>query len=170
MAGHENIPVNNGAVLNISGILKHVVSSAAEAEIGGLFINVKAAIPIRQTLIKMGHPQPPTPMQTDNSTAHALMTNKIRPKALKSMEMRFNFLKRCQAQEQFRFYWAPGIWNLADYFTKHHAPSHRNTGSIYLTSPDDPEYTKLFQIQTSSLIMLLSMQHFIKTRVRLTCL
>ena len=87
-----------------------MVSSAAEAEIGGLFINVKAAIPIRQTLIEMGHPQPPTPMQTDNSTAHALITNKIRPKALKSMmEMRFNFLKCRQAQEQFRFYWAPGI-------------------------------------------------------------
>jgi hypothetical protein len=171
MAGHEDIPLNNGAVLNISGILKHVVSSAAEAETGGLFVNVKAAIPIRQTLIEMGHPQPPTPMQTDNSTAHALITNKIRPKALKSMEMRFNFLKCRQAQEQFRFYWAPGIWNLADYFTKHHAPSHhRNTRALYLTSPDDPEYKKLFQMQTSNLNMLLSLQHFIKTRVRLTCL
>ena len=148
-----------------------MVSSAAVAEIGGLFINVKAAIPIRQTLIEMGHPQPPTPMQTNNSTAHALITNKIRPKALKSMEMRFNFLKCCQAQEQFRFYWAPGIWILADYFTKHHAPSHHgNTRSLYLTSPDDPEYTKLFQRQTSNLNMLLSMQHFIKIRVRLTCL
>ena len=169
LAGHEENPSNNGAVLNISGILKHVVSSASEAEIGGLFINVKAAIPIRQTLIEMGHPQPPTPIQTDNSTAYALISNKIRPKALKSMEMRFNFLKCRQAQEQFRFYWAPGIWNLADYFTKHHPPSHHvNTRSLYLTSPDDPEYTKLFQ--TSSMNMLLSMQHFFKTRVRLTCL
>ena len=164
MAGHEKIPVNNGAVLNISGILKHVVSSAAEAEIGGLFINVKAAIPIRQTLIEMGHPQPPTPMQTDNSTAYALITNKIRPKALKSMEMRFNFLKCRQAQEQFRFYWAPGIWNLADYFTKHHAPSHhRNTRSTYLTSPDDPDYTKLFHSSSASNInMLLCMQNYFK--------
>jgi hypothetical protein len=86
MAGNEDIPSNNGAVLNISGILKHVASSASEAEIGGLFINVKVAIPIRQTLIEMGHPQPPTPMQTDNSTAHTLISNKFRPEALKSME------------------------------------------------------------------------------------
>ena len=102
MAGNEDIPSNNGAVLNISGILKHVASSASEAEIGGLFINVKAAIPFRQTLIKMGHPQPPTPMQTNNSTAHQLISNKIRPKALKSMEMRFSFLKCQEAHKQFR--------------------------------------------------------------------
>ncbi len=31
MAGNNNIPRNNGAVLNISGILKHVASSASEA-------------------------------------------------------------------------------------------------------------------------------------------
>jgi hypothetical protein len=124
MAGHNDIPNNNGAMLNISEILKHVVSSASEAEIGGLFINVKAAIPIRHTLIEMGHPQPPTPIQTDNSTAQQLISNKIRQKALKSMEMRFNFLKCWKAQEQFTFYWRPGTQNLADYFTKHHAPSH----------------------------------------------
>jgi hypothetical protein len=155
MAGHDDIPKNNGAVLNISGILKHVVSSASEAEIGGLFINVKAAIPIRQTLIEMGHPQPPTPTQTDNSTAHQLISNKIRPKALKSMEMRFNFLKCREAQEQFRFYWRPGTQNLADYFTKHHAPSHhQNTRALYLTNPDDPEYTKLFKTNSFAGLLL----------------
>jgi hypothetical protein len=149
MAGNEDIPTNNGAVLNISGILKHVVSSASEAEIGGLFINVMSAIPICQTLVKMGHPQPPTPMQTNNSTAHQLISNKIRPKALKSMEMRFNFLKFREAQEQFRYYWRPGTQNLADYFTKHHAPSHhQNTQALYLMNPNNPEYTKLFKNNT----------------------
>jgi len=122
----------------------------------------------------MGHPQPPTPMQTDNATAHALITNKIRPKALKSMEMRFNFLKCCQAQEQFRFYWAPGVWNLADYFTKHHAPSHhRNTRSLYLTSPDDPEYTNFFssiQFKHVALYAKLFQTQLFQTQVRLTCL
>jgi hypothetical protein len=118
MAGHNDIPNNNGAMLNISEILKHVVSSASEAEIGGLFINVKAAIPIRHTLIEMGHPQPPTPIQTDNSTAQQLISNKIRQKALKSMEMRFNFLKCWEVQEQFRFYWRPGTQNFADYFSQ----------------------------------------------------
>ena len=89
MAGNKEIPINNGAVLNISQIIRAVMSSAAEAELGALFINAKTAVSMRQTLIKLGHPQPHTPMQTDNATAQALLTNKILPKALKAMDMRF---------------------------------------------------------------------------------
>ena len=44
MAGTETIPQNNGAVLNISQIIKAVMSSAAEAELGALFINAKTAV------------------------------------------------------------------------------------------------------------------------------
>jgi hypothetical protein len=44
MAGLEEIPINNGAVLNISQIIKAVVSSTAEAELGALFINTKTAV------------------------------------------------------------------------------------------------------------------------------
>ena len=93
MAGKENIPRNNGAVLNISQIIKAVMSSAAEAELGALFINAKTAVLMRQTLVKLGHPQPLTLMQTDNSTANALLTNKIMPKALKAMDMQFHWLR-----------------------------------------------------------------------------
>jgi hypothetical protein len=67
------------------------MSSTAEAELGALFINAKTAVSIRQTLIKLGHPQPCTWMQTDNATAHALLTNKILPKALKAMDMHFHW-------------------------------------------------------------------------------
>ncbi len=76
MAGNEEIPFNNGAILNISQMIRAVMSSAAEAELGALFINAKSVVSIQQTLIKLGHPQPRTPMQTDNATAHALLTNK----------------------------------------------------------------------------------------------
>jgi hypothetical protein len=38
------------------------MSSAAEAELGALFINAKTAVSIQQTLIKLGHPQSRTPM------------------------------------------------------------------------------------------------------------
>ena len=85
-------------------IIRAAVSSAAEAELGALFINAKAAVSMRQTLEEMGHPQPLTPIQTDNSTAHALLTNRIRPKALKAMDMRFNWLRCREAQGQYRFY------------------------------------------------------------------
>ncbi len=44
MAGKDKIPINNEAVLNISQIIRAVMSSAAEAELGALFINAKTAI------------------------------------------------------------------------------------------------------------------------------
>jgi hypothetical protein len=54
--------------------------SVAEAELGGLYINAKETAYIRQILIKMGHPQPKTPIQTDNSTTEGVKNNKIQPK------------------------------------------------------------------------------------------
>jgi hypothetical protein len=145
MAGNETIPRNNGAVLNISQIIKAVMSSAAEAELGALFINAKAAVSMRHTLVELGHPQPLTPMQTDNATATALLTNKIMPKALKAMDMRFHWLRCRTAQGQFRYYWRPGTQNLADYFTKHHPASHHTAvRPTILTAVTDREYTTLF--------------------------
>ncbi len=92
MAGKEEIPLNNGAVLNILQIIKAVMSSATEAELAALFINAKTAVSMRQMLKELGHPQTRTPMQTDNSTAHALLTNIILSKALKAMDMQFHWL------------------------------------------------------------------------------
>ena len=127
-------PPNNGAILNIAQIIKAVMSSAAEAELGALFINAKEAIYIRQILTEMGHPQPPTPIQTDNSTAEGVINSTIQPKRMKSMDMRFHWLRDRTAQKQFRIYWKPGGQNLADYFTKHHSPAHhRQVRADFLT-------------------------------------
>jgi len=144
MAGSEEIPINNGAVLNISQIIKAVMSSAAEAELGALFINAKTAVSMRRTLEELGHSQERTPIQTNNLTAHALLTNKILPKALKAMDMRFHRLRCRGAQDQYQFYWRPGTQNLADYWTKHHPASHHKLfRPQILTSTTDPEYLKL---------------------------
>ena len=121
---NDEHPKNNGAVLNISHIIKAVISSAAEAELGALFINSKLAVPVRMTHKEMGHPQPPTPIQTNNSTAHGVITNKITPKAKKEMDMRFWWLHNRETQRQFIYYWRPGTLNWADYWTKHHPSSH----------------------------------------------
>jgi len=94
-------PPNNGAVLNISKILKAVMSSAAEAELGALYINAREAIPMRHLLEEMGHKQPPTPIQTDNSTAHGVVTNNIQPRRTKAMDMRFHWLRCRDSQGQF---------------------------------------------------------------------
>ena len=50
----------NGPVHNIAQIIRNVMTLAADAEIGALFINSRFAIPARQLLEEMGHPQPPT--------------------------------------------------------------------------------------------------------------
>jgi hypothetical protein len=94
-------PPNNGAVLNISKILKAVMSSAAKAELGALYINAREAIPMRHLLEKMGHKQPPTPIQTDNSTAHGVVTHNIQARRTKAMDMRFHWLCCCNSQGQF---------------------------------------------------------------------
>ena len=128
-------PPNNGAVLNISQIIKNVMSSAAEAELGALFINAKTAVPTRVTLCELGHPQPCTPIQTDNSTAFGLINNKIISKATKSIDMNFHWLHCRDSQGQFRYYWRPGTENMGDYWTKHHsAAHHRAFRSRILTS------------------------------------
>ena len=102
LSSNTPIPANNGAVLNLSNIIKAVMSSAAESELGGLFLNAKHAVPQRKLLEEMGHPQPPTPIQTDNSTAYGVVNHKIQPKATKSMDMRFHWLRDREAQKQFR--------------------------------------------------------------------
>ena len=120
-------PNDNGAVHTVAKIIKAVMSSAAEAELGGLFINAKTAVPIRKTLEELGHPQPPTPIQTDNSTACGVVNNEIQPKATKAMDMRFYWLKDREARNQFRIYWRQGKLNKGDYVTKHHPAIHHQT-------------------------------------------
>ena len=117
-------PPNNGAVLTIAQIIDAVMSSAAEAELGALFINEREAMHMRKVLTEMGHPQPPTPIQTDNSTAEGVINSRLRPKRTKAMDMRFEWLLDREQKKQFKIYWKPGKTTLTDYFTKHHPPSH----------------------------------------------
>jgi hypothetical protein len=144
MAGDDEVLINNCPVLNILQVIKSVMSSAAEEELATLFINAKTAISMCTRLKELGHPQMQTLMQTDNSTAHALLTNNILPKVLKAMDMRFHRLRCRNAQGHFRYYWRPRTQNLADYLTKHHPASHHTAfRPQILTSPSDPEYMKL---------------------------
>jgi hypothetical protein len=51
--------LTNGEILIISTVLKHVMSSAAEAEIGAVFITAKEGAVLRTTLQELGYLQPP---------------------------------------------------------------------------------------------------------------
>ena len=98
------------------------MSSAAEAELARLFITAKDTVPIIQTLIEIGWPQPKTPIQTDNSIAVGVTNQNIVPKRTKLMDMCIYWLCYREYQYQFRYYWEPGASNLANYITKHHPP------------------------------------------------
>jgi hypothetical protein len=80
--------LNNGAILIISTVLKHVMPSAAKAEIGAVFLNSKEATILRTTLVEMEHPQPPTPLQTDNTTATGYINDTIKQRRTSAMDMR----------------------------------------------------------------------------------
>ena len=80
------------------------MASAAEAELGDLFLNCQVAVPIRITLEEMGHPQPPTPVQVDNSTALVIATGTIKQRKSKAMDMRFYWIRDRSNQEQFNIY------------------------------------------------------------------
>ena len=112
----------NAPILTECYTLKNVVSSAAEAECGGVFHNCIVAIGIRNTLAEMGHPQGKTLITTDNTTATSFVHSAMRTKRSKSWDMKYHWLRERTAQNQFEVKWEKGATNQADYFTKHHSP------------------------------------------------
>ncbi len=68
----------NGAIYVICTILKLVAASAAEAELGALFLNAQEAKVFQLILAELGHPQPPTPIHIDNTTTVGIVNNTIK--------------------------------------------------------------------------------------------
>ena len=129
----------NGTVHVLCHIMREVLSSAAEAELGALFHNGKEACPLRIALEEMGHPQPATPMATDNNTASGIATDTVKQKRSKAIDMRFYWIRDRVRQGQFKIYRSKGATNRADYFSKHHPASHHQAiRSTYLYSPTNP--------------------------------
>ena len=117
-------PMLNGAIHIVSTIMNNVMSSATEAEVGALFHNAQDACSLRTALEFLGHPQPPTPIQTDNATAYGIVNDTVKQKRSKAIDMRFYWVRDRVRQNQFEIYWDKGANNLGDYFTKHHSASH----------------------------------------------
>jgi hypothetical protein len=114
----------NGSILNVASVIKNVVASANESEVGACFHNAQSGAPLRVTLTEVGHIQPPTPPRTDNSTAFGILNKTIKQKRSKAMDMRYHWLTDRVHQKQFDVYWRPGHENLTDYHTKHHSSQH----------------------------------------------
>ena len=68
-------------------IIKFVMSSAARAELAGLFITAKNMIPLFQALIEMAWPQPKSTIKIDNSTAVGVTNRTVVANKIKYMDM-----------------------------------------------------------------------------------
>ena len=95
-----------------------VVASVAEAELAGGFQAAQAAVQLRRILHDLGYPQPPTLLRMDNTVALGLAQGSLNAKRSKSMDMRLFWLVDRVKQKQFIVDHIPGIWNIADHFTK----------------------------------------------------
>ena len=115
---------NNRAIVTLSSVIKHVMSSSSESELVALFYNCKAALPLHVNLEEVGHRQPMMPVTIDNSTAHGLIQSTMIPKAYKSIDMRLHWLKCRMVQRIFDIMWRRGTNNRADYHTKVHPIKH----------------------------------------------
>ena len=129
----------NGAILTQCAILKCVAASAAEAELGALFLNAMDAKIIRLTLEEMGHPQPPTPIHVDNSTAVGIVNNTIKRQRSRAMNMRYFWLLCHEAQRLLKIRWHPGHENLGDFPSKVHNGAHcQRARPFYLQTSQSP--------------------------------
>ena len=117
MSKSEEFPSNNGAVLNVAMLIKNVMSSRAEEELGVMFINAKQAVHLQRMLEELRHPQPPTSIQTDSTMTQGVVMNKILPKVTKSMDVQLHWLRNREFREQFCSYWRSGTKNFGDYST-----------------------------------------------------
>jgi hypothetical protein len=107
-----------------SRITKNVMASASEAETVALFHNGQEIAHMCQILKELDYQPSPTRLTTDNSTADGFTNKCTKIKHSKAMDMRFFWIQDKVQQGELAVHWLQGEDNLADYFTKHHAPAH----------------------------------------------
>jgi hypothetical protein len=121
----------NGAFHTLCSILQCVVASAAEAELGALFMNCQEGMIFKATLEDLGHPQSPIPVHRNNATAVGIPNNTIKRQRSRAMEMKYFWTCEIDAQKVFLFKWHPGMENLVDYQSKHHPGGHHTAVRPY---------------------------------------
>jgi hypothetical protein len=129
----------NGAIHVQCTILKLVAVSAAKAKLGALFLNAQDTKVFRLILVKLGHPQPPTPIHINNTTTVRIVNNIIKRQGSRLMEMQYFWLLDGKTQRYFKFYYQPGLEILGDYPSKHHtADIHQHVRPYYVHMDNSP--------------------------------
>ena len=117
----------------MSTVMRQVLLSATEAEVGATFYGCQDSVPLCNTLADLGHVQVSTLIITHNECCEGILNNTVKQRRSKAMDMRFYWVKYKIAQGQFKLLWRSGRKNLADYFTKLHAKVHHKiTRPIYV--------------------------------------
>jgi hypothetical protein len=125
-------------------VLKLVAASAAEAELGALFLNAQEVKILRLILEEMGHPQPPMPIHCDNKTAVGIANDTAKRQRSRAMEMCYFWVTDQVCNQYLDVSWHPGAENLGDYPTKHHpAKHHQHVRPIYTHQDTSPQLLKL---------------------------
>jgi hypothetical protein len=114
----------NDAVFTLCANLQFIVTSAAEAELGPLFLNCKEGLIFCITFEELGHPQPKTQVHCNDATAVSIANITVKRQRSRSMEMRFFLVCDKVAQDVYDVRWQLGQENLADYQSKHHIGTH----------------------------------------------
>ena len=131
--------VINGAILTLSTILKCVAASAAEAELGALFLSAMEVKILRITLDELGHPQPPNPIHCNNTTAVGIVNSLIKRQISWANNMRFFWLLCQQKQSILHVSYHPGQKNLHDYHSKvYNRAHHKRLRPFYIHSEHSP--------------------------------
>jgi hypothetical protein len=115
------------------------LASAAEAKTGAAFINGQEGCSLRTTLIELGHPQPTSHSHSSGQClcVEGIINATVKQCHSKAIDTRFYCLHDGIAQGQFSIHWKSGATNLANYFTKHHAPAHhQQVRPVYVHESD----------------------------------
>ena len=87
---HDNHPIRlNGAIFTLCTIPNFSAASAAESELGELFLNAKEEKTMRLTSQDIVHHQPPTPINCNNATSAGIANGTVKRQQSRSMEMRY---------------------------------------------------------------------------------
>ena len=123
----DNMPIKlNGNIHVISTVIKLVAPSAAEAELGALFLSAQQGKIICLILKEMGHTQPPTPIHIGDRTCVGIHSEQhTKTFKIKSHAWKIFWLLYIDAQNEFSFHQHLGQEFLGDF------PLKARTGTIH---------------------------------------
>ena len=97
----------NGAIHTLCKVIS-VADSAAEAELGNIFLNAQETVKLRISLQELVHKQPPTPIHINNTTPTGLIHKTIKQQRSCAINMRYFWKISKQDDKTIDVAWHPG--------------------------------------------------------------